>query len=341
LKEQVLVAEKSVSLSREALGRLMPMHIMLDSKGVVTGHGPTLDHVFKDGSLRGAKFFDLFTVRRPTGVNNVRKLPALAGERVQLFLKSSEQDLSFRGLCQEVEGAKGYLLNLSFGIAVVDAVRSLQLTEADFAPTDLAIEMLYLVEAKSAVMRELRDLNLRLQGAKQEAEQQALTDTLTGLGNRRALEVEMARLMRRSAPFGLMHLDLDYFKQVNDTLGHAAGDFVLRQVADILTNETRASDTVARVGGDEFVIVFPRLEEPDQLQLIADRIIAALGVPMQFEGNQCKISGSIGITMSSFYHQPEIEILHADADVALYESKRAGRGRATIFQIVEPKLQSA
>lgn len=340
MKDQILAKSDPVSLSAEALGRLMPMHLTLDTKGIVTGCGPTLARVFAESKLTSSRFFDLFAVRRPTGVTSARKLSGLAGERVQLQLKSTDRSCSLRGLCQELDDGQGYLLNLSFGIGVVDAVRDLQLTEADFAPTDLAIEMLYLVEAKSAVMRELRDLNLRLQGAKQEAEQQALTDLLTGLRNRRALEAEMERLISRATPFALIHLDLDYFKQVNDTLGHAAGDHVLRQVAEVLTQETRASDTVARVGGDEFVIILQRLDDHSVLMPIANRIIAALSVPIGFEGQTCRISASIGITQSALYTPPEIEAMHADADTALYHSKRTGRSRATIFQPDASAVQS-
>jgi diguanylate cyclase (GGDEF)-like protein len=331
MKDVVVQVKSAVTLSQESLDRLMPMYISLDIKGNVTGCGPTLARVFVEYGLKSAKFFELFTVRRPNGITTVRKLGSIVGERVQVVLKNEACNFSLRGLCLSVASGQGYLLNLSFGIGVVDAVRDLQLSEADFAPTDLAIEMLYLVEAKSAVMRELRDLNVRLQGAKQEAEHQALTDTLTGLRNRRALESEMARLLKRGTPFALMHMDLDYFKAVNDTLGHAAGDFVLRQVAEILTQETRASDTIARVGGDEFVLVFHTLEDHRLLMAIGERIIAALSAEMDFEGTPCKISASMGITQTAFYEQPEIDIMHADADAALYESKNAGRGRGTMF----------
>ena len=159
----------------------------------------------------------------------------------------------FRGLAVPLDGG-GVLINLSFGMTVVEAVRDHRLTDADFAPTDLAMELLYLVEAKTAVMQELRDMNRRLEGAKTAAEEQALTDTLTGLRNRRAMDMALSRLMLRGTPFGLMHLDLDFFKAVNDTLGHAAGDHVLRQVARVLRVQMRGGDTVARMGGDEFVV---------------------------------------------------------------------------------------
>lgn len=318
--------------STACLGRLMPMFLHLDLKGNVVSAGPTLVRVFEHFGLSGAKFFDLFQVRRPTGISSQRKLSSLVGERIQLIPRcEAQRPLTLRGLCLELPEGGGYLFNLSFGIGVVDAVRDLHLTEADFAPTDLAIELLYLVEAKSAIMHELRDLNLRLQGAKLEAEQQALTDTLTGLRNRRALESVMTRLIKGGASFALMHLDLDYFKQVNDTLGHAAGDFVLRRVAEILNEELRASDTLARVGGDEFVVVLHGHSDIAQLLAIAERIIAALGVPIIFEGQPCRISGSIGISCSWVYEQATVEQMHADADAALYASKHAGRSRAKMF----------
>jgi diguanylate cyclase (GGDEF)-like protein len=207
------------------------------------------------------------------------------------------------------------------------------LTDADFAATDLAMELLYLVEAKTAVTEELRQLNLRLQGARDAAEEQALTDTLTGLRNRRALDFAMSHLIDQHIPFGLMHIDLDYFKAVNDTLGHAAGDHVLREVAKTLMAETRSGDTVARVGGDEFVVLFKTLTEPDMLHGIAERVVMRLSEPMLFEGKICRISASIGITISTNYTIPLADRMLSDADEALYASKNAGRGQAQMFQM--------
>lgn len=321
-----------LSLGVEALDHLMPLHLRLDARGVITGLGPTLTRLLP-ATLRGRSFFDVFDLRRPAGIASLPGLLAHAGERLQLSLKTPYRSamarpIPFRAMALPLAGGEGLLVNLSFGLGVVDAIRHHGLTDSDFAPTDLAVEMMYLVEANTAAMEALRGFALRLQGDKQIAESQAMTDTLTGLRNRRALAGALERLARSTVPFALMHMDLDFFKEVNDTHGHAAGDHVLRRVAEILMHETRAEDTVARVGGDEFVAVFPDLIDPERLETIARRVIEALNRPIPFEDKVCHISASIGITTTAAYEVPVIARMEQDADEALYASKRAGRGRA-------------
>lgn len=323
--------DRDISLDPAALDQLMPMHLCLAATGDIVSAGSTLTKLFPGTSVLGAGLFDLFEIRRPGGVCSMADLSAHAGQRLYLAVVGSALP-AMRAIVVPRAKGQGLLLNLSFGISVIDAVRHHELTAADFSPTDLTVELMYLVEAKSAVMDELRNLNLRLQGAKVAAEEQALTDTLTSLRNRRALESELGLLTRQAIPFCLMHIDLDYFKAVNDTLGHAAGDHVLREVATVLCSETRNGDTVARVGGDEFVIVLPALVDPVILHQIALRIINRLNVPMIYDGKTCHISGSIGMTMSSSYPSSDLDRMFSDADQALYASKRAGRARATLYQ---------
>ena len=322
------LAVSPVTLDSTALDRLMPMHLRLDGQGAIRSIGPTLCKLLPGTNGVGMPVGQIFALRRPAGRTELADLRARIGRRLNLALVH-DPTLVLRGLALPLED-KGLLINLSFGIWVNEAVRRYGLTVADFAATDLTTEMLYLVEAKSAVMEELRCLNMRLHGAKIAAEEQALTDALTGLRNRRALDLRMAALAAQRQTIALMHLDLDYFKQVNDTFGHAAGDHVLRQVARVLSEETRATDLVARTGGDEFVLVFPGIADPARLHQIAGRIIERLSQPIQFEETSCRISASIGISVSQALSHPDIEQLHAEADEALYASKRAGRSRATM-----------
>lgn len=317
----------SLTLGAPAMDRLMPMHLRLDDQGCIRSVGPTLVKLLPAGGVMGVHIATVFALRRPALPTSLEALKARAGSRIHLALLGAPE-LTLRGLAVDCADG-GMLINLSFGIGVTEGVRRYGLTVADFAPTDLAVEMLYLVEAKSAVMDELRNLNLRLNGARIEAEHLALTDTLTGLRNRRALDLHLDHLIATAQPFALVHLDLDYFKQVNDTLGHAAGDHVLCEVARVLTSETRGPDLAARVGGDEFVMLLPGLVEMEAVAQILQRIITRVTVPIPFEEKVCRISASAGMTLSVFYDQPDAEQMSADADEALYASKRAGRGRAT------------
>ncbi len=320
------------------LERLCPMYVLLDPTGHISEVGPTLQKLRPEQAMPGQRFLELFELLRPRTVTTMPALLATSGAKLHLRLRDDPQT-ALKGVIVPLPDGQGAVVNLSFGISILDAVRDYALTSADFSGTDLAIELLYLVEAKSAAMEASRTLNLRLQGAMIAAEEQAFTDTLTGLKNRRAMDHILDRYKAGNTPFSMMHLDLDYFKTVNDTLGHAAGDFVLQQVARVIVEETRGDDTVARVGGDEFVLLFANLLNKERLDGIAKRLIERLEEPMPFNGDICRISASAGTVLSTQFSKPDgAEMLHA-ADLALYAAKRAGR--ACHFFYTEDMAHSA
>ncbi len=321
---------ENICLQPASLSLLMPMHLVLAADGKIVQTGPTIAKLYPDRDLSGLLFFDCFEVQRPHNTATVADIIATKGAKLHLTVQNGHQT-TLKAVGVTLADGDGLLLDMSFGISVVDAIGTYDLTIGDFAATDLAVEMLYLLEAKSAAMMESRKLNTRLQGAKIAAEEQAYTDTLTGLKNRRAMDHVLERFIEADEKFGLMQIDLDYFKAVNDTMGHAAGDHVLLEVAKILVDETRDEDLVARVGGDEFVLLFHRLTDIEKLNDIASRIIKRMEVPIAFNGKHCRISASIGTTVSDYYQTPDVVKMLGDADLALYASKNKGRACYTVF----------
>lgn len=310
---------------------LMPMHLRVAADGCVVHAGPTVQRIAGDRPLVGAALFDLVTFRRPRGIADMDGLRRCAGRALGLQWRGPCQT-QFKGVAVPAEeGSDGALvLNLSFGIALVDAIRDHDLKAGDFAPTDLAVEMLYVLEAKATILDEWRKLNGRLHSARVAAERQAFTDTLTGLGNRRAMDHVLGRLVADGQAFGLVHLDLDFFKAVNDTLGHAAGDHVLKVAAQAMSDVTRAEDTLVRAGGDEFLLILPGQVDGGRLRELSERLIARLEQPIPFADQTCRISGSAGIAVSHGGDMT-VPLILARADEALYAAKAAGRGRAMVY----------
>jgi diguanylate cyclase len=320
-------------LDPEVLSVLMPMHLWVGAAGDVRSVGPTLQKVCAGGFGPGQAFAAHFRVLPAHSMAGSHSHGVCPGRRLHLAPLAHPETI-MRGHGIDLGGGQGLLLNLSFGINAVRAVREHTLSGADFAVTDLTVELLYLAEAKTAVMAELNALNQRIEGARLVAETQAQTDALTGLANRRAYEDALAAAISaagRGTDFALVHLDLDCFKAVNDRLGHAAGDAVLTAVAQVLRQEIRQHDMVARIGGDEFVLILSAPATERMVRGVGRRIIAALEQPIQVEGGVARISGSLGATFSTLYADPTAGQMQADADAALYMSKRMGRGRTTIF----------
>jgi diguanylate cyclase (GGDEF)-like protein/PAS domain S-box-containing protein len=171
--------------------------------------------------------------------------------------------------------------------------------------------------------------------------QQANFDHLTGLPNRRMLRDRMEQEIRKGRRDGLLvallFIDLDHFKEVNDTLGHDKGDLLLVQAAQRIRDCVRDSDTVARMGGDEFTVLVPELTDAADLERVLQHILQSLSQAFNLDDDHVFVSASVGITM---YPQDgvEVETLFKNADQALYAAKGAGRNRFSFFT---PALQEA
>lgn len=326
-------------ISPEDLGLLMPMFLWLDGACVIRGVGPTLAKVLQPEEVVGTRCDAHFTLRQVqsqrAGAEELASCAApvpLGGRRVHMVLRN-RPDIVLRG--SAVALAEGALMNLTFGIHLPEAVREFGLTERDFAASDLAIELLYMGEANAAVLGELSALTGRLDMARRTAVAQAQSDSLTGLANRRGFDKMLGDFIEAQAqggaPFAVAHIDLDYFKAVNDTFGHAAGDHVLMKVGMRLAHQLRRGDIVARTGGDEFLLLLHGAEDRDALQRLGERLIARLEEPYDYEGRTSRISASVGIAVSSGYGPEQAAQLLEDADRALYVAKRAGRGRCRLF----------
>ncbi len=176
--------------------------------------------------------------------------------------------------------------------------------------------------------------NLELETTKARIEHNALHDPLTGLPNRRYLDDMLVAQCGDRNGLGqaaaILHVDLDRFKQINDTLGHAAGDAMLVHASKVLLSSVRGSDFVARIGGDEFVIVCMGEKSDDELRGMAERIINEMRKPVVYEGQECRFGVSIGIASGSLDSENPKELL-INADIALYRAKGMGRSRAEFF----------
>jgi len=186
-------------------------------------------------------------------------------------------------------------------------------------------------EHLSAAKRNAEARNSELEQARVQMEHNALHDSLTGLPNRRYLDrVLLAKCAKYRCPEALLHVDLDRFKQINDTLGHAAGDAMLIHAAEILKANIRKSDFLARTGGDEFVIVLAGPVEGAELEALATRVLTQMRQPVPYEGHECRFGASVGIAHAGGNDKARKRLL-INADIALYRAKENGRNGFEVF----------
>jgi two-component system cell cycle response regulator len=177
-------------------------------------------------------------------------------------------------------------------------------------------------------MLEVRLLYKQLEQYSRALESLAMHDVLTGLPNRRLLmdrlSLAIAHAQRNKGAMALMYLDLDGFKQINDSLGHDVGDMLLKMVADRLVNAVRQEDTVARMGGDEFVIALWETGHVEGVAKLVSKVIQAVSQASLIQGHSVNITASAGVGIYPVHGQ-DVETLMKSADLALHEAKYSGK----------------
>ena len=225
--------------------------------------------------------------------------------------------------------------------AGADDIISKPINEAELLARLRAAERL--VAAESALAKRTREVHRvnakmamahqKLNSANEKLQRMATTDELTGLLNRREAFARLNDFAQASKRYGhelaTIMLDIDHFKQFNDTYGHAAGDYVLRQTAKILRSRTRTSDKVCRVGGEEFLLICPGIGSEGAMRCAENVRVAIEQESFVYEGTKLNVTVSLGAAAwNETYDQPEEMV--KDADDALYVSKRGGRNQATL-----------
>ncbi len=185
-----------------------------------------------------------------------------------------------------------------------------------------------------SLMRAIR-FSIQRKRAEQQLINLAHYDPLTGLANRNTFHESIVRALsrgeRKRESFGLMFLDLDRFKEVNDTHGHEIGDLLLQEASQRLRSAVREYDTVARLGGDEFAVLIEGPIQPEEIEQMGERILRKLQLPFQLNSKMIQVTGSVG---SALYpaHGRSVEKLLRAADTAMYAAKRGGRNNLKVFE---------
>jgi diguanylate cyclase (GGDEF)-like protein len=252
-------------------------------------------------------------------------------------------DLQMPGMdgFQVMEGLKEIETDGYLPVLVMTAQPGHKLRALNAGAKDFISKPFDLMEARTRIhnMLEVRLLYKQLEQYSRALETMALYDALTGLPNRRLLfdrlALAIAHARRHTSTMAVIYLDLDGFKQINDTLGHDAGDTLLRVVADRLVAAVRQEDTVARMGGDEFVITLWELNHADNMAMLVSKIILAVSQPYSIHGHDVNITASVGVGIYPT-HGEEVETLMKSADLALYDAKRTGKNAWRIATCAAP-----
>lgn len=313
-----------ISISIDVLSALLPMHLCVDKKGTLLSCGKTLRRIAGAGDF----FSNLFIL---DGIGGEGKLPhdawsALAsGERVFLRIAQA-RDILIRGQGMYVQNGVVFA-NFGFGSDLRAAVSAFSLTDIDFSPSDLAMEVLFLCEANGLLQADLAKSNEMLFSSRKEVEKLSIMDDLTGILNRRGFEHEFLKLYHGNALGNafLICVDLDNFKTINDNYGHAVGDEILRKSSKIIKNCIGSGDLCGRIGGDEFIVLIRSSPHVSSVIFMVEQMISDIGGLIDLSSFHCKFSACVGVVdLRDFCDMEYLEMVRR-ADEALYDAKKNGK----------------
>ncbi len=328
-----------VRIENQALDEVAPFSLVVAGDGTLLHVGRSIRKTLSlDPADPPVGFFELFRITSPRRLRDTKDLAAACGKRLSLEATRKDQTdpVTLRASIAATGSAQdAFIILMSLGADLPKLVDELGLSNQDFAHADPSTDLLYLLKTQTALLQDANDLAERLKAAKEKAEALALSDPLTGLPNRRALETYTKTRLFHGLSKGqrahLLHIDLDRFKQVNDRLGHAAGDAILVRVTDDLRAACGPDGFVARIGGDEFVLILKTPSTMDDVRRLAADLIATISTPLEIGKQQAMVGASIGVTVIDPEAPKNIDTYLLEADLALYDVKNAGRGAVKVF----------
>ena len=307
----------------ESVAATVPMNIQVDSAMQGQQGLEMVERAIAEGCPYSLAFVD---IRMPPGWDGLKTIGEIwkVAPDLQVVICSAYSDNSFQEICEKL-GKSDSLLILKKPFEAVEVYQiAIAMTEK-------------WILSRKARLRQV-DLEKLVHERTIELEQASLQDPLTKIANRTKfnsiLSEALKRTRRHNTMTGLMLIDVDHFKEINDSHGHPTGDQLLIQIAERLQNAIRETDTVARLGGDEFGIVQPESQDAVEFRIVLDRVEDLLSQPFEFENKQFQCHFSIGVAIAPI-DSDQPEDLMKRADVALYRSKDTGRSRSSFY---EPKM---
>ncbi|WP_168798072.1 EAL domain-containing protein [Pacificoceanicola onchidii] len=323
----------AISITPEVVERVFPFYVLLCPDGTVQHVGPSLAKVSNQDALIGQPVNEALKVLKPFRLDPDKRLSDAIGQRlvVEAPARQGTLPLKLYGMVVKVThaGVEQLLLALTPGVNARRFVEIHGLKTSDFSPSDGSADILPLLAMQEDMLTDSKRQSEKLRAARDAAEHLANHDVLTERPNRRALMKHLTIALSRT-PLTVLHIDLDKFKEINDTFGHAAGDVALQHSAKAIQSVIGPEAMCARLGGDEFVGVLLGEWPEKELQTLARDVIKQISEPFAFMDETLTIGASIGLARARPDDQltPD-DILHR-ADLALYEVKRTGRNTALL-----------